>query len=45
MKEVKALKKNTTIRLPIDLIERLKAEAEKEGRSFNNLVERKLVAS
>lgn len=35
-------KKVTTIRLSNDLLGRLKEQAEEEGRSLNNLIERKL---
>jgi predicted HicB family RNase H-like nuclease len=33
-------KKITTIRLNVSLINKLKAEAEDQGRSLNNLIER-----
>jgi predicted HicB family RNase H-like nuclease len=39
---MKQEKKVTSIRLSVELIKKLKDQAEKEGRSFNNLVERKL---
>ncbi|MCP4394925.1 MAG: hypothetical protein GY804_11765 [Alphaproteobacteria bacterium] len=35
-------KKITTIRLGVDLLCELKKQAEAEGRSLNNLIERKL---
>jgi predicted HicB family RNase H-like nuclease len=38
-------KKITTIRLDVRLLEKLKAEANEQGRSLNNLIERKLVAA
>lgn len=40
--ENKAPKKVTTIRLGVDLLKDLKKQAEEEGRSLNNLIERKL---
>lgn len=38
-------KKITTIRLDVSLLEKLKAEANEQGRSLNNLIERKLIAA
>jgi len=35
-------KKITTIRLGVSLLKDLKKQAEEEGRSLNNLIERKL---
>lgn len=39
-KERKPEKKVTTIRLGLDLLEELKAKADYQGRSLNNLIER-----
>lgn len=41
-RNLKPVKKVTTIRLGLDLLKDLKEQAEKEGRSLNNLIERKL---
>lgn len=41
-RKLKPAKKVTTIRIALDLYERLSGEADKEGRSLNNLIERKL---
>jgi predicted HicB family RNase H-like nuclease len=42
MKDKKPEKKITTIRLGVDLLGKLKKQAQEEGRSLNNLIERKL---
>lgn len=40
--ERKPVKKVTTVRLDIDLLDKLKAKADDQGRSLNNLIERML---
>ena len=44
-RKLKPVKKVTTIRIALDLFERLAKEADQEGRSINNLIERKLSAA
>jgi len=35
-------KEHKTMRLPVDLIKKIKAQAKKENRSFNNMIEQLL---
>lgn len=39
----KTERKSTSFRLPVDLIERMKAQAQRENRSFSNAVENALL--
>jgi len=45
MSDFKPIKINVSLRLPLDLVNKLKLLAGQEDRSFNNYVERLLKAS
>jgi len=40
MPDFKPIKVNVSLRLPLDLVNKLKTEASAQDRSFNNLIER-----